>query len=165
MSVTIIGSACSEPARQDLRFGLCDDENSTKAYSDLATPKKWIATVVNEDQVDVIFTPIDFCITISKENTNDQERTCDGMLTTDQSLYLVELKNVQGDWIPDATDQLIKTINIVKANHDITGYRYKKACACNRKRRHFKTMEQEKKLRFLREHGFRLDIQAEIRIK
>jgi len=62
MSVRFFGTTCSEPSRNDERFGLCDDDNAERAYSDSADQSKWIATVVNEQQRPVVFTAVDHCI-------------------------------------------------------------------------------------------------------
>ena len=53
---------------------------------------KWIAKVINNNDLAISFTPIDNCIIVLKEGTLDKESTCDGMLTFSNSLYLVELK-------------------------------------------------------------------------
>lgn len=41
------------------RFGLCDDQDTTPAYVDVVSPDKWVATVENLAQREVLFTAID----------------------------------------------------------------------------------------------------------
>lgn len=39
--------ACQEPPFTHTLFGICDDEDGNKAYTDVTNPDKWIATVEN----------------------------------------------------------------------------------------------------------------------
>lgn len=167
MSANFFETDCKEEARKEKQFGICDDQNGTKAYTDTVSHSKWIAKVINENQIDVSFTAIDNCIIVCKEGTKDKESSCDGMLTFDQSLYLVELKKQgTGGWISDAKAQLVNTIKMISENHDLTKFRFKKAFACNRKHPSFTVIDAaERKLFFEMTKGFRIDAQAEIRIK
>lgn len=167
MSVNFLKTDCKEASRSDDLFGICDDQNNTAAYTDLANPSKWIAKVINEKNIDVSFTAIDNCIIILKEGTKDKESTCDGMLTFGNSIYLVELKKqITGGWIPEAVAQLENTIKLLLSNHNLTEFKYKKAFACNIKHPNFKTMDNEFSKRFFaRTNGFRIDVQAEIKLK
>lgn len=167
MSVDFMGSACKESARTDRVFGLCDDELGDKAYSDVDDDTKWIAKIINNSRAAVSFTAIDNCITVLKSGTNDQESTCDGMLTFDDHLYLVELKNRrQGGWVAAARIQLENTIRLLQQYHDIKAVKFKKAYACNKKHPQFTVIDSaEKKAFFERTNGFRLDARAEIFIE
>lgn len=153
---------CQSGPHTDLRFGLCDDQNTTKAYVDTVDPAKWIATVENSNQEQVTFTAIDKCVIQDNEELG-RER-CDGMLTTSNLLYLVELKDQKPPWRTHAIEQLRSTIEFLKANHDLAQYRHKKAFACNKKYRPFVEIDNEMQLAFFRSHGFRIDIQATILI-
>lgn len=165
MSLDFFDNKCKEKSRKDKVFGLCDKQDGDKAYSDDSNPDDWVAIVRNTDK-EITFTPIDNCIIILKENTKDKESTCDGMLTFENSIYLVELKvRGTGGWLPEAINQLKNTIKLIRANQDIN-YRYKKAFACNRKHPSFTTIDNELSKRFFEEtDGFRIDAQAEIIIK
>jgi hypothetical protein len=167
MSVNFLKSDCKEPSRKENQFGICDDQNGTKAYTDTENHSKWIAKVTNDNQIDVSFTAIDNCIIVYKEGIKDKESSCDGMLTFNQSLYLVELKNQGiGGWISDAKGQLENTIKLISNKHDLSYFRYKKAFACNRKHPNFTVIDTaERKSFFERTKGFRIDVQAEIVIK
>lgn len=167
MSVNFFETECKEASRKEKQFGLCDDQNGTKAYTDLENRTNWIAKITNDNEIDVSFTAIDNCIIVFKEGTKDKESSCDGMLTFAQSLYLVELKKQGiGGWISDAKGQLENTIKMISENHDLSNFRYKKAFACNRKHPSFTVIDTaERKSFFERTKGFRIDIQAEIIIK
>ncbi len=167
MSVDFFNTDCSEPVQNNTFFGICDNQDGTKAYTDIQNEDNWIARVNNENQIEVVFTAIDNCITILKEGTNDKESSCDGMLTFKDSLFLVELKKQRtGGWLPESKDQLKNTIKILSENHDLARFRYKKAYACNRKHPYFTKIENETNKRFFKEtNGFRIDAQSEIVIK
>ncbi len=166
MSIDFFNSPCRESARKEKLFGICDDQDVKKAYTNTSDPEKWIARVVNNPSHEIAFTAIDHCTTVNKEGTNDQESTCDGMLTFGDSLYLVELKNQQsGGWIPDATKQLENTIKLLQRHHNLAEYKYLKAFVCNRKHPRFKTIENSTNKAFFDRTRFRLDVQANIAIK
>ncbi|GAB1419710.1 hypothetical protein MASR2M12_24750 [Bacteroidales bacterium] len=139
------------------QFGICDDQNGTKAYTDTSDDTKWIAKVTNDNEIDISFTAIDNCIIVYKAGTKEKESSCDGMLTFSESLYLVELK-VQGkDWIPKAKRQLENTIKLITENHKLSNFKFKKAYACNRKHPNFNVLEASEKKSFFDKTGFRLD--------
>lgn len=167
MSVNFFETDCKEPSRKEKQFGIFDDQNGTKAYTDLTDSTKWIAKVANDKEIDITFTAIDNCIIVYKEGTKEKESSCDGMLTFAQSIYLVELKKQRtGGWISDAKGQLENTIKLISENHDLSNFRYKKAFACNRKHPSFTVIDtSERKSFFERTEGFRIDVQAEIVIK
>ncbi|HTJ95426.1 MAG TPA: hypothetical protein VL424_20205 [Pararobbsia sp.] len=154
---------CQQGPIVDTTFGICDDEKGGVAYVELNTPTAWVATVLNPNARAVTFTAIDKCV-IKDGEERDRGR-CDGMLTTDQHLYLVELKNQRHAWKSHATDQLKSTIRFLQDSSDqLDGYRYRKAFACNRRHPSFNTVSNEEQKAFFREFGFRLDIQATIKI-
>ena len=167
MSVIFFENNCKESSRQEKLFGICDDQNGTKAYTNATDSTKWIAKVCNDNELTISFTAIDNCIIVLKEGTNDKESTCDGMLTFLNSLYLVELKKWStGGWLSDAKSQLENTIKLLRANHNIDEYKYKKAYACNKKHPNFTVIDAaERKAFFERTKGFRVDAQAEIVVK
>lgn len=155
-------TACQQGPYNNETFGLCDDQNTTIAYVDTTTPEKWIATVENTAKKEVVFTAIDKCV-INDSDVEGRGR-CDGMLTTENLIFLVELKDQRSSWITHAVEQLESTIRFLKENHDISRFRHKKAFACNKRHRSFVEIDNEQNKRFHREHGFRLDIQATILI-
>lgn len=153
-------ASCQEPPFQHILFGICDDQNGGKAFTDITDPLKWVATVKNDNGKTLVFTAIDKCI-IKDEEEKGRGR-CDGMLTSDSLLYLVELKEAKPPWQEGAVDQLISTIQFLIEQHDISAFRHKKAFACNKKRPRFQEIDNEFNLSFYRKYGFRIDIQAEI---
>lgn len=165
MKTNFFETECQEDGRTATIFGICDDENGEKAYTDLADSNKWIAIVKNDIQKNVAFTAIDNCIEILKKGTNDQESTCDGMLIFEETIYLVELKDQKANWINKAIQQLENTIKIILENHDLTDFKYRKAFACNKNHPRFATIDHERNKRFFKEYGFRIDVQAKITIK
>ena len=138
---------CREPARKDVKFGLCDDQNGTKAYTNTDDPSRWIATVQNDTKVELTFTAIDNCVIMNDEECG--RRRCDGMLTSAKHIYFIELKDVREGWMVDAIDQIDSTIRFFMEHHDISMYRYKKAFACNKRHRAFKVIDNELRRRFL----------------
>lgn len=167
MKVNFFESACKEPSRTDSIFGICDDQDGRKAYTDSLYQDKWIATVKNENFKSVVFTPIDNCISVYKVGTKDKEGSCDGMITYAETLILLELKDQgTGGWLPQAKKQLKNSIRLLHENHDLKVFKYKKAYACNKRHPNFIVIDVEAKRRFFKEtDGFRIDAQSEILIK
>ena len=164
MSIDFFHNNCKENPRKEKLFGICDDQNGAKAYTDIANHEAWIAIVINDSEFDILFTAIDNCIVIYKKGTKEKESSCDGMLTFNDSIFLVELKIQGKDWISKAKSQLENTIRLIQENHDISHFRYKKAYACNRKHPSFHVLQASEKKSFFDKTGFRLDVQAEIKI-
>lgn len=167
MNVNFFETICKETPRLDKIFGICDDQDGTKAYTNATDEDQWIAIVINDYNFAISFTAIYNCILVYKEGTKDKESTCDGMLTFSDSLYLVELKNKgTGGWLPYSKGQLENTIKLLCASHNINEYRFKKAYACNKKHPYFTVIDAaERKAFFKRTNGFRLDAQRVIVIK
>lgn len=162
MNLNFLTNDCRENARTDISFGLCDAQDGNIAYSDTLHQATWIATVRNNMATSITFTPVDKCII--KDNEYPGRGRCDGILTSQDHLYFVELKDQARGWLNQAIEQLESTIDFFKANHEINNFRHKKAFACNRQHGHFYEIDNEVNLRFFQKHGVRLDIQAEILI-
>lgn len=162
MSLDFLNNTCKEQVRYDIGFGLCDNQDGSKAYSNLGNPETWIATVKNDNGIGLIFTPVDKCLI--KDNEYPERGRCDGILTSNQHLYFVELKDQAKSWITGAIEQLDSTIEFFKAAHDISKFKHKKAFACNKQHRHFQEIDNELNIAFFRKHRVRIDVQAEILI-
>ncbi len=122
--IDFFNNDCAETARNDIEFGICDDQDGKKAYTDNTNSEKWIAIVKNNNKEEVVFTAIDNCIPLLKDETNDEESTCDGMLKFENSLLLVELKiQGTGGWLPKAINQLENTVNLISKYNDISNIR------------------------------------------
>lgn len=154
--------ACQSGPFSQEKFGLCDDQNATPAYVDTTTPDKWVATVENPARKAVTFTAIDKCVI--QDGDEPGRGRCDGMLITENLLYLVELKDKKYDWQSHAIEQLESTIRFLRDHHDLTRFRHKKAFACNKRHKPFAPIDNELMLRFRRNHGFRIDVQATVLI-
>jgi len=151
---------CQEPPINTSSFGLCDNQDGTKAYTNSDDPSLWTAEVKNDKKIPLIFTAIDKCVI--KDNEEIGRGRCDGMLTSAEDIYFVELKNQRGNWKTNAINQLESTIRFFISNHDITVYKHKKAFACNKKHPCFQETDNERNLYFFRKYGIRLDVQAKI---
>ncbi len=150
------------------RFGICDDEDSsvkTPAYINTDDDSKWIAVVVNDASKEVVFTAIDNCIDIFREN-GDMDSRCDVMLTCTDSLLLVELKNKNADWQSSGIDQIEATLIRLIENHEAYYYSFKKRKAYVANKRHpkFQVVENAKIRRFQTKYKIWLDLQATIKI-
>jgi hypothetical protein len=151
-------SDCQRSAINAVRFGLCDDVTSG-AYPDVSNPTNWIATVDNKNQRDVVVTAIDKCVILDSQFLGVPR--CDAMLTTSDSLYLVELKDKRKSWRSGAKEQLLSTIRLLESSHQLSlVYSKKMAYACNR-RQPFVTLTSDEQLEF-NALGYRLDLNATV---
>ncbi len=114
-------------------FGLCDDMQPalTQAYIDIDNKDKWIAIVKNFQNKTIFFHPIDNCVIIWKAE-NKMDKRCDGILTHDNCLIFVELKNrAGGQWLKDGREQLTATIKRFKQEFNINQFDKVEAYVCN----------------------------------
>jgi hypothetical protein len=166
MSINFFDANCQSQTNQ-YKFGLCDDPNKDKdpAYIDTVDCSKWIAIVENNQEIEVIFTAIDNCIEILRSDGTMDNR-CDGMLTYNNHLIFVELKekNYRNNWVVKGEKQLKNTINVFIANHDLEIYKSKKAYIANNKKPTFQSSQITRMDKFKDETGFRLIIQNTIEI-
>jgi len=155
-------AACQSGPFTQETFGICDNQNSTPAYVDIDNPQDWVATVDNRAQLEVIFTAIDKCVL--QDGDEPGRGRCDGMLTTGNLLYLVELKEQRSSWRSDTIEQLRSTILFLLQHHNLSAYKHKKAFGCNKRHPAFIEIDQETKRRFFDEYGFRLDLQGTVKL-
>lgn len=163
MPINFFAPTCQEPSINAVRFGICDDQQGGKAYTNTADQDAWVATVENDRQEDITFTAIDQCIEIYRAN-GDMENRCDGMLTYPDNIVFVELKDQRGGWIPHATLQLETTIRHFQANHDLGVFRHKRAFACNKRHPRFQVINASLKQEFFHRYGVRLNVGGKIKI-
>ena len=159
------GSRCQSGPFTEVQFGVCDHQAGLPAYVDTQDTSKWIATVQNPKQTPVTFTAIDKCVIGDDEEPGHGR--CDGMLTTDTLLYLVELKDKTPPWQQEAIGQLESTIKFLHQHHEteLKKFRHKKAFACNRKHSRFVVITHEEQRSFYERNKFRLDIQATVSLE
>lgn len=149
-------------------FGLRDDENGLPAYIIEVNKDSWQAEIINNQGnsgmgYDIIFTAIDKCII--KDNEFKGRARCEGMLTTEKHLFLIELKDRKTLSSSEMLNQLVSTINFLKEFHakKLDLFTHKKVFGCNSKKKgRFIVIDNELKKSFLREHGFRIDLQTSI---
>ncbi|MFI3328306.1 MAG: hypothetical protein SNH79_01100 [Rikenellaceae bacterium] len=165
MKIDFLNNIHREPARNDIEFGLCDDQNGEKAYSDITDRSKWVATVQNKNAISVVFTPVDNCL-IENADLPCIGR-CDGIVTTKKHLFFVEMKDKLADWMPHAKQQLEDTIKLFIKNHpnEFKGFRIKKAFVCNKAKTRFQTIMNEEQKQFYDTYKVRLHIEGNIVIK
>jgi hypothetical protein len=148
-----------EPPITSDEFGLIDAVPIAK--TDTANTNTWVATVKNPALLPLTFTAIDGGVI----PTDAPPERCDGMLTSDEHLFFIELKRQKDDWISKAKAQLESTIKLFIENHGQPQQKRKKAYICNTKHPKFHILGQAEKRLFFTTYKFRLDIQAEIVVK
>lgn len=167
MRIDFLNAEC-QTVTNGQRFGICDDDDKTvktPAYINTDDESKWIATVVNTASKEVIFTAIDNCIEIFREN-GEMDNRCDVMLTCDENFILVELKNKASDWKSSGIDQIEATLIRLIENHEAYYYSFKKRKAYVANKRHpsFQVLENATMRRFSTQYKIWLDIQATIKL-
>jgi hypothetical protein len=163
MSVIFFQAQCQDTTTNTL-FGICDNQDGSPAFIDLANENIWIATVINNSAISVTLIAVDNCITILRSN-GEMDSRCDAILTYPDNIIFVELKDERSSWISHAIEQIETTIINFKANYNISGYKHKRAFAANKKHPNFRSGYLERYQRFYREHRVRLNIEATIVIK
>ena len=167
MSIDFFKIECQETTSEK-KFGLHDAENSIPAEIKLSDEITWNATVVNNEGKPVLFTAIDNCIEVFKEN-GEMDSRCDCMLSYDSTLLLVELKNKRGSWQAEGLSQIE---NIAKKMiEEIPEYYYsfkkRKAIVANKKNLSpaFHDFNEEQRQYFMSKYKMRIQFEAEITIK
>jgi hypothetical protein len=157
---------CCQTTTSAIEFGLCDDPPppNVPAYVDTTDRDKWIAIVQNPDKINVTFTAIDSCITITRDNGEDGKR-CDAMLTYEDKIIFVELKerNSKG-WVDYGIKQLTETIDFFWKSHPLNEYSQKTAYVANKSKPKFQFSQITRIARFKNDTGFRLKIEVNIMI-
>ncbi len=162
MKLNFFNPKCQEPPRSNEKFGICDDKSKSVAYTTISQPENWIAIVENTKREILTFTAIDKCVLNDRDEPG--RGRCDGMLTSEKHLYLVELKDRKDKSAKEGIEQIKSTIQFLKDNHEevFTTYQHRKAFVCNRKKGWFTVLDDDDQLKFFRKYKFRLDIQTKI---
>lgn len=164
MKLDFFDKKCQEPPINHIKFGICDDQEGARAYTSLKHEHAWVATVENKNKVQLTFTAIDKCV-LKDDDFKGRER-CDGMLTSEIHLYLVELKNMKKRWQTKTIGQLESTIQFLFEYHkeQLEKYHHKKAFGCNQQSKVpiFRTSQMADKKRIYDRYGFILDLQAKV---
>ncbi len=137
MEIDFFNTSCKDSSSKK-EFGLCDDPfpAQNRAYIDenKKNGKNWIAVVDNHYKRKIDFIAIDKCITIKRECGEDAQR-CDGMLSFEDTVIFVELKDRKGEpkeWKDDAENQLKETISFFEKQIEAKNFKNKKAYICNK---------------------------------
>lgn len=166
MSVDFLNSKCQETTCEK-KFGLYDLEDSSPAKIDYINEANWNAKVINDSTKTIMFTAIDYCLEL-KNAKGDIESTCDCMLTTDSTLYLVELKNRKKNWQAEGLAQIENTISIlIREIPEFYGRFYKrKAVVANKKNENptFYSSNSEQRQHFSSRYRMRVQFDYEIKI-
>lgn len=119
-------------------FGLCDDtdippEPPTPAYVLPYHEHLWVATIINEQRLHMCFTAIDHCLIRAVDGGEPRPSACDCMLTYNDVIIFVELKDRQGrGWLEDGLGQLRSTIELfLKIHGETTAFMHRRAYLSN----------------------------------
>lgn len=101
------------------------DRGGTGDLAQLSIDAKDQSTSVNvhnPSAKDVMFLPVDHNLDIRKEGSNDMDSTCDYLLTAGGKELIVfgEIKTGRKGWAGDGMKQIKHTIDIFRANHDLS---------------------------------------------
>lgn len=135
MPVDFFISSCKSTTVKN-KFGLCDDPPpaTNPAYIDEYVQDKWIAEVINKNEITVDLHAIDHCIEIKRPN-GEMESRCDCMLHYNNSLIFIELKDrASSGWLKKGGDQVSITIRKFKEFHDTNIFKKMEAYVCNKQR-------------------------------
>ena len=141
MSINFYEANCQKSINKPL-FGLCDDQNNTPAYIDINDENNWIASIINPATKIILYTAIDNCIEIRREN-GEMDNRCDCMLNYPENIIFVELKNKGSDWISEGINQIEVTITNFGKNHNLTVIKHKRAFVANKKHPNFHVIDNE----------------------
>lgn len=163
MSLDFSLAKCQTRTNKKL-FGLCDDPapSTIPAYVDELNGAKWIAVVQNDYSYDVLFTAVDHCIEVPEKEDGKPSKRCDGMLTYNDSVIFVELKEraqFGSDWMIDSEKQLKATISHFETTDLSQDFSDKRAYAANNAHPKSKQSYQIRMERFLDETGYVLRIE------
>ncbi len=158
MAINFFEADCTDSTNETV-FGIYDVPPATLSFAD---SENWHVWVDNENGIDVTFIAIDQCLEIPKA---DGER-CEGMLTYNDMLIFIELKDRDGGrWAGKSRDQLINTIRLFKRDADITPYTRLYGHIANKQRPNFKAGGKIFYQEFEDETGFILRVSDVIKIE
>jgi hypothetical protein len=157
--VDFFQAKCRTDDIEESGFGICDDTIQPWAYPDYLDKSKWIVSVRNAKGQKITFIAVDKCLDI-RDDEKEKVSTCDAILTQNDSIVFVELKDRDPPWIAKAMSQLKSTIDIFSKNHDISKFKHKRAFASNKKYPGYSYQMQDEMDDFRRETKVRLVIEA-----
>ena len=160
-AVDFFKKECQLGPYTDAQFGILETPSRSRVDTDLENQDNWSAHVNNPDGLKVMLTIIDGCVFPSDR----PPKRCDVMLTTQQSIHLIELKNRKHPAVAarDGKAQLIATIQALTASCDIKHFTTRMAHVCNKRNPRYRSNESERNFRS--RYGFTLSIKVDIDIK
>jgi len=160
MAIDFFNPACQSQTDEAV-FGIIDTPPSTLSFDD---NENWICRIENDSKKVITHTAIDDCLQIPF----DQGGRCDSMLTYDDVLIFIELKDRNSSgWAGKARDQLVNTISLFeKENKDkLSQYREVYGHIANKQRPYFKSGLKSLSQKFKDETGFILRVSTVIKIE
>lgn len=153
------GKNCQEYISSNV-FGICDEDAQPHAYINTSDPSIWVVSVNNDNNVNVLFVPIDKSLNILRED-GSIDSTCDAMLVYTDNIVFVELKDKQPPWVSKAIEQLKNTIYIFDQYHGLGNYKKRRAFASNKNAPGYAYNMQDEMELFKNETRVRLIISAD----
>jgi hypothetical protein len=164
-TINFFETICGFETTQLEEFGIYDDpRNDEKSYLVFDVEETWTLSVLNKNKKSIQFYPIDGCVKILKENTNDKESTCDGMLLYDNQLILIELTEDYYKSVQDCIDQIKSTILLFIKLHPNLNLSKRFAVVSNLAKPN-STISFERCEEFREDTGFGLSIKTILKIK
>lgn len=164
MNIDFFKAECQISTRET-KFGLYDAEDNSPAILKLTNEPSWNATVLNNGRKTIIFTAIDNCIDVLKEN-GKMDRRCDCMIAYDNALLLVELKNKRGTWQAEGLSQIenIAKKMVEEIPEYYFSFKKRKAIVANRKNQFpsFQEINVEQRQYFSSKYKMRIQFEAVI---
>lgn len=164
MSVNFSKDECQTKTNKE-RFGIYDAEDKSPAIIKIDDESSWNATVINKNSIELLFTAIDNCIDILRDN-GEMDSRCDGMLTFKNTIFFVKLKNKRGSWQSKGLSQIESTIKRMMTEEldFYNSFTKRKAIVANRKHQFpsFHMSHSEQREYFLQEYNTRIQFEAGI---
>jgi hypothetical protein len=157
MAINFFDPGCVTVTSEKI-FGIYDVPPATLVF---VNSDGWNVWVDNEAGIEITFTAIDQCLSISRL---DGER-CEAMITYSDVLTFIELKDRDGGrWAGKSRDQLKNTIRLFIRDVGITGYKRLYGHIANKQRPNFKAGGGSFFQKFEDETGFILRVSDVIKI-
>jgi len=171
MSIVFFDCNCKSSSKKN-KFGICDivkgrGDTSEKAFIDENNGENWIAIIDNFYQDKIDFYAIDNCVAFPLREDGKQQKRCDGLLISNNTIAFVELKSRNEDgakWVYDAEKQLLISIGFFEKEKVSNSYDVKRAYIVNNMRPKSRISQAERMDRFLDKTGYVLFIKARIRL-
>ncbi|MFC0878535.1 hypothetical protein ACE01N_18215 [Saccharicrinis sp. FJH2] len=163
MPVNFFNEEC-KTVSTNREFGLCDDNLRPYAYIKEDGQNSWEGIVINENNYQINFYPIDNCIDLRRADGKMSKR-CDGLLNFNQNLIFVELKSRKwrgSKWLNDGIEQLRSTIHSFTKSYNLADYPIIRAYVCNQFKPQANQGHAVKLEKFKNETGIILRAQQEI---